>query len=233
MSKLTEDRYKKLCSDYVPLGVWVFWSVAGLLGLGLLGSQFNGFGNALTFLISIVGALGATGAAFAAYLTVRELRNERQEERSNRRPYFSFVDGEMGKAVDDDAQYGESGYIRVKLRQVGTNPAYDLTVNASLLMDVDNGFANEEVISRAVNDIASGFDYDFNRGGLHIDITQHHYVVLELDYYDAVYRVRFPPQHFFLQWNGLDPYDATDTSAPLYTITREVKPLVLSMLRGT
>lgn len=138
----------------------------------------------------------------------------------------------MGKADDEEAQYGESGYIRVKLKQVGTNPASDLTVNASLLMDVDNRFANWEVISRAVNDVASGFEYDFSRGGLHIDVTRHHYVVLELDYYDAVYGFRLPSQTFYLQWNGLDPYDDTHTSNRLYPITREAKPLVLNMKRS-
>lgn len=86
-------------------------------------------------------------------------------------------------------------------------------------------------IHRAVNDIASGFDYSFSHGDVFINTTQHQYVVLELDYYDAIYGFRFPPQFFFLQWNPLDPHDAAHTSNRLYTITREAKPLVLSMLR--
>jgi hypothetical protein len=76
-------------------------------------------------------------------------------------------------------------------------------VTVTLLMDVDNGFANEVATLRAVNDIALGFDYEINRGGLHIDTARHNYVVLELDYYDAIYGFRF--QQTFLsavEWAG-------------------------------
>lgn len=220
--------------DYssVPMGVWVFWAIAGMLLLGFLASRFVTFSSALDTTIRVIAALGAAAAAWAAYLTVRELRHERSEERFYRRPYFSFIEGEIGKALDDEAQYGESEYIRIKCRQVGTNPATLLTVTASILMPVDNGFVSPVVVDfRPVNDVASGFDSELNRGGLFLaDRTQHHYVVLELEYFDAIFNFRFN-QTFYLQWNGLDPYNESDTSDRLYSITREVKPYVLSMLK--
>jgi len=82
---------------------------------------------------------------------------------------------------------------------------------------------------RAVNDVASGFDYEIDRGGLHIDTTRHHYVAFELDYYDAIYGLKFQ-QTFYYQWNGLDPFDVSHTSRALHPITREVKGLIQSML---
>ena len=216
-------------SKPVPIGVWIFWAIFAVLILIFLGSMFARFGTALTFAANVISVLAAAGAAVAAYLAVSELRNERKEDRSNRKPYFSFIGGEVGKAEDDEAQYGYSGFVRATCRNVGTNPAADLTVTVTLLMDVDNGFANEVATLRAVNDVASAFDYEINRGGLHIDTTRHHYVVFELDYYDAIYGFRFQ-QTFYQQWNGLDPFDESHTSNAVYPITREVKAHVQNML---
>ena len=224
-----EEEYMNSESKRVPIGVWIFWAIFGLLILGFLASRYTHFGNAINFAVSFISVLASAGAAVAAYLAVKELRDERKEERSNRKPYFSFISGEVGTAEDDEAQYSHSGFVRAECRNVGTNPATDLTITVTFLMDVDNHFATEVATVRTVNDVASGFDYAINRGGLHIDTTQHHYVVFELEYYDAIYGTRHH-QTFYQQWNGLDPYDETQTSRALYPITREVKPLVQNML---
>jgi hypothetical protein len=108
-------------SKPVPIGVWIFWAIVAVFGLGFLASRFDRFGTALSFTANLISVFAATGATVAAYLAVRELRNERKEDRSNRKPYFSFIEGKVGNGEDEESQYGYSGFVRATCRNVGTN----------------------------------------------------------------------------------------------------------------
>ncbi|MEK6279358.1 MAG: hypothetical protein AABN95_03315 [Acidobacteriota bacterium] len=133
----------------VPLGVWIFWALVGLLIIIRLVPWPKDAGNTLGLIINLFSALGAVSAASVVYLTVLELRNQRKEDRTNLRPYFSFVEGEMGTVPDDESHYGYSPYIEIKLKQVGKNPAKDLTATSTILMPADNGHAVEVYSSRS------------------------------------------------------------------------------------
>jgi hypothetical protein len=67
-----EEEYMSSESKRVPIGVWIFWAILGLLILGFLASRYTHFGNALNFAVSFISVLASAGAAVAAYLAVKD-----------------------------------------------------------------------------------------------------------------------------------------------------------------
>lgn len=214
----------------VPLGVWIFWSIVGAILIIIWILSIRDGDKVLDFIIKFVSAAAGVLAGVAAYLAVRLARDTRREERFNRRPYFSYIKGEMGKYNDEEEdQYND--FIKIFIKQVGKNPAADLTATATIMMPLDTSddFIPLVQIYRAVNDIAEGEEFKFAMYGFRLPSRgKHHYVVFDLEYFDAIYR-RPLKQRIFLQWSGL--YEDNDIS-PLYTITREAKPIVLGMIRS-
>jgi hypothetical protein len=216
-------------NEPVPLGVWIFWSIVGAILIIIWILSIRDGDKVLDFIVKFVSAAAGVLAGVAAYLAVRLARDTRREERFNRRPYFSYIKGEMGKYHDEEEdQYND--YIKIVAKQVGINPAADLTGTATIMMplDTNDDFVPLVQIYRAVNDIAAGEEFQFAIYGFRLPSRgRHHYVVFDLVYFDAIYRTSFS-QQIYLQWSGL--YEDND-KASLYPITREAKPIVLGMLK--
>lgn len=212
----------------IPKGVWIFWGIIGFLVILRLIPWPKAMNNALTFTLNALTALGTLGAAIFAYLTVRQARIERSEDRSNRKPYFSFVEGEIGEAAFEEDEEGKTDYIKVIFKQVGTNPAADVSAKVAILKDVDNGFINPVILDhQEVNDIAANFELKINQGGFGLFNHGYHYVIVKLKYTDAIYSTELN-QTSYLAWPGLGP---DDTKNKLYAGTPQSKHLALVLLK--
>jgi hypothetical protein len=212
----------------VPKGVWIFWGAIGFLIIVRLIPWPNDMNNALTFVLNAITALGTLGAAIFAFLTVRQARIERIEDRSNRRPYFSFVEGELGESAFEEEDWGKTDYITLICKQIGTNPAADVSAKVAILKDVDNGFIDPVILDhREVNDIAANFNLKVNQGGFSLFNHGYHYVIVKLKYKDAIYSTELT-QTIYLAWPGLSPDDINN---PLYPMTPQAKHLALVLLK--
>src|ERR1044071_1714044 len=120
---------KQQCSQYIPIGVWVFWGLVAAVLLGWLATRYATLSNALSVLINLGASIGALAAAVATFKTVREMQVARRQDRANRRPRFVFIEGEIGVTTVEE----QSDYLTIVCKQVGINPASTITATAAVV----------------------------------------------------------------------------------------------------
>lgn len=194
-----EDEKPKAIDIFV-IAVWI------LIALAIIFSLFDvsKIPNAQLF-VQLLAACITGGSVYFASQAVRianeglnRARAERKEELLHKKPYFTYLKGEMGESEDEE----HLDYIEVSFKNVGVHPAGNMVVRAVVLVEGAYESWTQELSMEYVNDVASGFNLEFNLGGLSLSLDEEsHYIMFELKYIDALTEEDFE-QKFYLGWVG-------------------------------
>lgn len=222
--RLSAEEYNKQCSEYIPIGVWIFWGLAGCVLLGWLATRYATVSNTLSVVINLGASIGALAAAYATFKTVREMQAGRKEDRMYRRPRFVFVSGEIGLTT----QAENSDYLSITCKQVGLNPAATVSATAAVVCFGDYGdVVTKAATLRPANSIGQDSELSFSMAGpwlLHPG--EIHHVEFEIRYFDVFSREPLDIKMYFT-WSGLEP---DEIKAQLYDADRSLIPRIRYVL---